>query len=65
MGSRAGPHLGENAFLFQDTEDHSYFRQAGLAVHFCRASWKVAGPSTLPGFEAIRQMWGEESLPAL
>ena len=32
----------ESIFLFQEAEDHNYFRQAGLAVHFCRASRKVA-----------------------
>lgn len=28
----------ESIFLFQAAEGHSYFRQAGLAVHFCTAS---------------------------
>ena len=33
----------ESIFLFQEAEGHNYFRQAGLAVRFCRASRKVAG----------------------
>lgn len=43
MGEWAGPHSGKRVFLFQEAEDHNYFRQAGLAVPFCRAFQKGAG----------------------
>lgn len=64
MGSGAGPHLRENAFCSIGSWGPQLFQTSKFGSSFLQ-SLKVAGPSTFPGFEAIRQMWGEESLPAL